>query len=87
MAGFKILRVTTLEPRSSWRIPAYGELWKTSEEAGVWLMGCPACGLPAFLEHDVKVLNGKATISPSVVCPEPSCRAHYWVVNGEVQPE
>ena len=46
MAVFKVLRVKVLEPRISWRAPAYGELWRIGDEAGAWMMGCPACGEP-----------------------------------------
>ncbi len=86
MPEYRVLRVTVVAPRRRWRTPAYGELWKPSEDSEHWLMGCPACGLVAFLSHDVKVKDGLATITPSVVCPEPGCGAHYHVVDGEVQP-
>ena len=86
MPEYQVLKITVLEPRKSWKTPAYGELWKTAEDSETWLLGCPACGLVAFLSHDVKIVNGRPTISPSVICPDPGCGAHYFVVNGEVQP-
>ena len=86
MPRYQVLRVTVLEPRSSWKTPAYGELWKTEDGSGRWFLGCPSCGLVAFLRHDVNIVDGKPTIIPSVVCPEPGCGAHYFVVDGEVQP-
>jgi hypothetical protein len=86
MPEYQVKRVTVLEPRKSWRTPSYGELWKTAEESEPWLLGCPACGLAASLRHDVVFIDGKPTITPSVVCPGPGCGAHYFVVNGEVQP-
>jgi hypothetical protein len=86
VAVFNVLRVKVLEPRISWRAPAYGELWRIGDEAGAWMLGCPACGEPAMLDHDVLVVGDRATISPSVLCPMLSCRAHYHVVDGEVRP-
>ena len=84
MTEYRTLEITVKEPRSSWPSRSYGELFKPDEKANYWLLGCPACGLIAFLNHEVTVTEGKATIDPSVICPE--CNAHYWVRDGKVQP-
>ena len=86
MPKYQVKRVSVLEPRKNWRTSSHGELWKTAEESELWLLGCPSCGLVASLRHDVVVIDGKPTITPSVVCPGNGCGAHYFVVNGEVQP-
>jgi len=49
-----------------------------------WLR-CHKCGLAANLgDHDVSVIDGIVTISPSIMCPNTKCDAHYWIKNGEV---
>jgi hypothetical protein len=47
---------------------------------------CYQCGIIANLgDHDqVDVINGVVTISPSILCPRESCKAHYFIKNGEI---
>ena len=50
-----------------------------------YMLRCHKCGLVANLgDHDVKIVDGKVTISPSCDCPNSECDAHYWIKDGQV---
>lgn len=52
--------------------------------AKYWLR-CHKCGLSANLgEHEVSIIDGIITISPSISCPNEKCDAHYWIKDSEV---
>jgi len=49
-----------------------------------WLR-CYRCGSVGSLsEHDVLVEDGLVTLTPSVICPNPDCKAHYFIKKGEI---
>ena len=49
-----------------------------------WLR-CHKCGLSANLgDHNVTVIDGVITISPSILCPNSEFDAHYWIKDGQV---
>jgi len=50
-----------------------------------YLIHCHKCGHNATLQHDVKIENNLITISPSLVCPQKDCPAHYFIENSEVR--
>lgn len=48
-----------------------------------WLR-CHECGVSANLaDHQVSIIHGIITISPSIQCP--NCPAHYYIKNSEIQ--
>ena len=50
-----------------------------------FMLRCHKCGLVASLvDHTVKIVDGKVTISPSCDCPNSECDAHYWIKDGQV---
>jgi len=48
-----------------------------------WYLGCPRCGEPLKLNHDVTINDGLVTLSPSLGCPW--CRFHAWVKDGNIE--
>ena len=84
---YKALRVTVVD-KLDWDGHPAGQLVHLKDMQGKpadWMMGCPACETPLTLQHDVLVLEGKATITPSIVCTV--CGAHFTVTGGVVQPD
>lgn len=56
---------------------------KESPLSKFWLQ-CFKCGIIANLgSHDVvEVIEGKVSISPSILCPRETCKNHYHIKNG-----
>jgi len=49
-----------------------------------WLR-CHKCGCTGNLSaHDVLIEDGLVTLHPSVICPNPECKAHYFIRKGEI---
>lgn len=56
------------------------DMWKSVTHE----MDCPVCGKGTSLSpkvHTLKLENGKATLTPSLVCPF-NCGFHVWVKDG-----
>lgn len=49
-----------------------------------WLR-CHKCSLTANLgDHEITIDNKIITISPSILCPNDKCEAHYYITNSEI---
>lgn len=59
-----------------------GEIKDTGEK---YVMGCPKCGLIAYLDHTVEMLIDRISISPSVECPNPNCGFHEIITGWELR--
>lgn len=54
-------------------------------QRGKYNLKCYKCGFICHLgNHTVKIVDGKVTLTPSVLCPIESCKEHYYIRNGLV---
>lgn len=52
---------------------------------GKFHLKCFKCGFICHLgNHKVEIIDGKVTLTPSVLCPIEKCKEHYFIRNGEV---
>lgn len=51
-----------------------------------WLR-CFKCGITANCQlHQITISSeGLVTMSPSIACPRRTCKAHYYIENGEIR--
>ena len=85
--SYKVTEIKYVGWRKIWKEPSYGELGEMGWDSPTgrvhfWILGCPRCGIESWLQHEVKVIDEKVTINPSVGCPH--CHAHYFVRDSKI---
>lgn len=64
-------------------------MWKVgNSDKPCLLLSCYKCGFIAFTSGHEHVFHedDSVTLTPSVVCPNDQCDAHYWIRNNEIVP-
>lgn len=52
-----------------------------------WIIYCPKCSKGAGLDGHTKTIHADQTItfSPSLICPQPGCGAHYHIEKSRIR--
>ena len=73
------------EPKGTSRIYILPSRFDPNNPNSKYYLKCHKCNHGATLQnHNITWHDGKITVHPSILCPNPKCDAHYWIKDGQV---